>query len=230
MARLGVKSGNSLIEARKAAKRFREGLPRAMNLSSIAAESAAKVRFASRLSDRIRAETSESRGRAQAAGGLASHIRYQVNKNITVSLDRKKLDRATRVRKGHPYWMIQEIGTGQSAAYKTVDAQGEVKSHSFAIKSQVGRRLPRGLQWHEGGGVYVPPLASVRTHQIEVFDPSNTTLTEQQRFMRTRHQIQIRREIQGKHYIKRGTSRGAQVLRDELNQLLGKTLKSRGKK
>lgn len=104
-----------------------------------------------------------------------------------VRLDLEALQRVA------PYWLIQEIGTGKNA---TVEAPGRGQQGAQAImhdvlhvgpvkvKSQAGRKIPSGLVWSGTGG----------NDQI-VPGPRTQPIT-------------IRREIEGKHYLRTGGKQG----------------------
>lgn len=120
-----------------------------------------------------------------------------------------------------PYWIIQEIGTGQRGTLKRGMAPDDFRNRPLgrptkgsnrtrAIKSQLGRRISAGLVWADRSGTYQVPSSS-RYPRDQIF-PASTVLgvvTRRGNGPSTyRAGIRIGREIQGKHMVKKGGEAG----------------------
>jgi hypothetical protein len=104
-----------------------------------------------------------------------------------------------------PYYLIQEIGTGRSAAILNT-ANGSVGS--LTIPSQRGRLIRNiNLYWAGGpGGQPSPPGRGTGLEQLYL-----ATDLKMGKFSRTRR-MRIRREIKGKHFLRDGGIEGFRVL------------------
>jgi len=123
-----------------------------------------------------------------------------------------------------PYWIIQEIGTGQSARVRRGGesvgrgrpSREDAMVNSPSVPSQRGRLIPGSLAFGtREGGTYTPPGAG----------------TGQQLYLRSRlkgapvlrgssgpapegaHQLVIKREIEGQHFVQKGGEQGFRVYR-----------------
>jgi hypothetical protein len=111
------------------------------------------------------------------------------------------------------YALIQEIGTGQSAAI--INPAG-----SISVRSQVGRLISANLYWASGpGAAPVPASRGVSHDQLYYASELNAQAVAAARRRRKR----IRREIKGKHFIGDGGVAGFLELRtrltDEANRI-----------
>lgn len=110
-----------------------------------------------------------------------------------------------RIRSRAPYYLIQEIGTGQSA--RILNPPG-----TLTVPSQRGRLISANLLWATGPGA--SPAAPGRNgagalEQLYlVTDLNNAT--------RRSRRMRIRREIKGKHYLRDGGIEGFRVLSEGL--------------
>lgn len=144
-------------------------------------------------------------GRPTTNGTFATHILWEPGKATGgIKFDLPGLEAVA------PYWLIQEIGTGQSAVILN-------PSGVAAVQSQRGRRIPWSLYWGDAPGAVPTGRMSgkqriannVGFQQLYLVSglPSGT---------RSGSGGIIRREIRGKHYIQDGGLTGFAVLRDEL--------------
>lgn len=119
-----------------------------------------------------------------------------------------------------PYWIIQEIGTGQSARIRrggeTVSSgrpsRQDAMVNSPHVPSQLGRLIPRSLAWGtREGGTYTPPGAGagqqlyLRSKLHGGRPPAGGQAS--------RDQLVIRREIPGQHFVQEGGEEGFRVYR-----------------
>lgn len=119
-----------------------------------------------------------------------------------------------------PYALVQEIGTGQSAAILNGPMMG-----SLSIPSQKGRRISPHLMWADSSGNVTRPM----TGKNRAAAQGAGTIGMQQLFERPPGQYGraglIRREIRGKHFIRDGGMVGYDMLRDRLISDFNKTFK-----
>lgn len=110
-----------------------------------------------------------------------------------------------------PYALIQEIGTGQSAAILNGTMAG-----ALSVPSQKGRRISPHLMWADAAGAVSRPM----TGKNRAAAQSAGAFGMQQLFERPPGQFgragRIRREIKGKHYLRDGGLLGYSTLREEL--------------
>ena len=114
-----------------------------------------------------------------------------------------------------PYWIIQEIGTGQSAGLlrdgvKFGRGRRAVGApNTISVRSQVGRRISGRLAWGTGpAGTWVAPGGG----------------TGQQLYLRAllkggaaaRGGMRIKREIKGQHMVQQGGNQGFRTYRTEV--------------
>lgn len=91
-----------------------------------------------------------------------------------------------------PYYLIQEIGTGQSAAI--VQPPGAI-----SVRSQRGRLINIGLQWADGPGA--APTRPGHGSLQQIYPTADLNMSKSYGRLR---RIRIRREIRGKHFIRDG--------------------------
>lgn len=168
------------------------------------------------------------KGRKSTEGRFASLIEWQADAYGMIRLDRETLQEAA------PYWIIQEIGTGQSALSLYPEEE-------FAVPSQIGRQLPMGFYWGNAGGTNPTGNVSMSRRNIPApfaspgrrMHPGGAIVGQQQlypAYMAPPGELilargRIRREIKGKHFIRDGGIAGYDLLRERLLADFGKTFK-----
>jgi hypothetical protein len=147
------------------------------------------------------------------AGHLSKRLRWRAMNVSMVGFDLAAADTQSR------YWIIQEIGTNERATIFTPNDPNPVgrpktgAAYIAQVRSQVGRRVPRGLAFGTApGGKFQLPGAA-RGEQIYPIE----TLTNVPPWAIGRvPRIRIRREIQGKHMVKLGGEAGFRQYRQEV--------------
>lgn len=125
-------------------------------------------------------------------GQMTQSIKFsRVANQSAVALRIGDLDKAA------PHWIIQEIGTGQSANIFRAEEDGPQVGRVATVPAQRGRRISSGLAWASQGR-YVPPNAAGGTENLfPRIGGSNARGT-----------MTIKREIEGQHFIKKGSEAG----------------------
>jgi hypothetical protein len=151
-------------------------------------------------------------GRSFSTGGrFPSFLRWKATAE-GVAFDAQQANRQV------PYWIIQEIGTGQSARIRRAGesvSQGrptreEAAVRSPRIPSQRGRLISPGLAFGtREGGTYTPPGAATgqQLYLRSRLSGSNLSFVDQGR-RQQQHQLVIRREIEGQHFVQKGGKEG----------------------
>jgi len=184
------------LNAYAQAQKFRSAIPAAEQAAAATATAVSRQRFVSRLSGRPPAPTRP--GRLSTSGAFASEIswiRTATGGGIEFELARLPF-----------YALIQEIGTGQSAAI--LNPRG-----SITVRSQVGRTISANLYWASGPGA-APSRAQRGVHSEQLYYASE--LNAQAVAAARRRRKRIRREIKGKHFIGDGGAAGYVELRTRL--------------
>lgn len=181
--------------------------------------------------------TAKRAGRPTTRGQFSSYIEWFPWPNDAgVGFDYGKLEDKA------PYWIIQEVGTGKS--YQMLEhLPGDEKPSvvdAGSIKKQQGRLIPGGLAWGDSSGNYHRPQHGRRTDQIHPVAKLSIAKTEVKKARgagRTKNlrstamlrtpQVQIRKEIKGKHFVKAGGVVGARLYRNQLLAAAEKTLRKR---
>jgi hypothetical protein len=141
-------------------------------------------------------------GRPTTGGQFADRLLWTPDGNGNIEFDVRK------IRAAAPYFIIQEIGTGQSAAI--LNPKGSV-----SVKSQYGRLISSRLVWAAGpGGDPVNASRGASRDQLYFARDFNADSLKDVRQRRKR----IRREIKGKHYLYFGGNEGFDVLARLLNE------------
>lgn len=152
-------------------------------------------------------------GRPSTEGTFANYLIWQANAGGRIELDIATLKAAA------PYWLIIEIGTGESA--RILNGGG-----GETVKSQKGRRISQSLFWADSASA--PPLRPMtkgkRMEQIQAHFPMGMNqqlypiedISNAAYIPRAKGRTgRIRKEIKGKHFIQDGGATGFQFLRDE---------------
>lgn len=125
-----------------------------------------------------------------------------------------------------PYWLIQEIGTGHSAAIGNVPNSTIKTKATVSVRSQEGRAISPNLIWATGPGA--PSLAGIPSRQKTQKDaagksvPGNDQLFPASFFSAQslvglgRKKKRIRREIKAKNYLQSGGVVGFRYLESNL--------------
>lgn len=167
--------------------RFRAGNERALNRATQEATIRSRATFQSRLSNRPHAPRRE--GRPTTGGNFAKIIRWDRERRADGTYVAFQLG---ELEARAPYWLIQEIGTGESA---TILDLGVGRS----VKSQRGRLISPTLTWADAQGNFDVARNGVRNQQLmSLRDVKNVPLRPDF------EQLRIKQEIEGKHYIREG--------------------------
>lgn len=154
---------------------------------------------------RVRPLAPPRRGRYH---GLAKAIEWN-SRDGEVRLNTSKLDTE------FPPWRVQEIGTGKRAVERSgkFDQRGRPsKTMIKTVKSQKGRRISSGLVWATKDGKYAPPRRGVGGQQLHLRRLVAKTDSETPVHNRNRAAtgIVIEKEIEGQHFIQKGSTQGFQ--------------------
>lgn len=205
-----VTQSNALRNLERSMRDFTKRHERALNRAVQTATTRSRGTWQSRLSGRPHVPSRP--GRPTTGGNFARMISWQrerQGKHQYVAFQKEALEARA------PYWLIQEIGTGQSATI--LDTQTGV-----SVRSQRGRRISPTLVFADAKGAYASPSASRRSDQIRsVSDVKNAPLQPDL------EGIVIKREIEGKHYIREGGQQANAQYRDTLMTLARDTFRKR---
>lgn len=204
-----IESGR-LKELRDNVRQFEKGHERALNRAVQTATTRSRAQFRSRLSGR--AHVPARPDRPTTDGQFAQLIRWDrqagrpgAMRGAASAGDTFVAFQLEELEGRAPYWLIQEIGTGETA---TILDRGENRS----VKAQRGRLISPNLVWADVAGNYDVPRAPMGQQLRTLKDvkglPMRMDLEE----------IRIKREIEGKHYIRAG---GMQANREYRTTLLG---------
>jgi hypothetical protein len=188
---------------------FDRGVRAATRVAAEVATSSSQKRFTTRLSKRPTIGPRPTGTRPTTQGTFASHIQWRpIAGGSRVGVAIGKLQNAA------PYWLIQEIGTGNSAQVRTPGAAAQARGGqgrdgprikgNVSVKSQAGRRIPSGLVWSGN---------SPGRDQI-IAGP-------------WRQPITIRHEIEGKNYLRTGGRSGFAAYERGLDNAFDNAFKGR---
>jgi hypothetical protein len=175
---------------------FRTAATNRENQAAKAATDLSRTTFQSRLSGRPLAPPRA--GRPTTSGTFASNLVWNPDHaNNTIMFDTQQ------IRSRAPYFLIQEVGTGQSA--RILNPPG-----TLTVPSQRGRLIAGNLQWAPGpGAAPAPPGRGGGLEQLYL-------LTDLNNATRRTRRMRIRREIRGKHYLRDGGIEGFRLLSEGL--------------
>lgn len=176
-----------------------------MNRAEQEATTASRAQFHRSLSGRPHVPTRE--GRPTTGGGFGRIIRWKREERSEGDFVAFQL---AELQGRAPYWLIQEIGTGQTA---TILDTGEGRS----VKSQRGRLISPNLVWADAQGNYDVPRGAQNQQLMSLQDVKNLPL----RMDLT--EIRIKKEIPGKHYIRTGGVQANEQYRTSLLDLARRT-------
>lgn len=203
-----VTQSNALRNLERNLRNFTKRHERAMNRAVQTATTRSRAQFQSRLSGRPHVPARP--GRPTTGGNFGRMIKWQrerLGKHEYVAFQEEDL--AARA----PYWLIQEIGTGQSAMI--TDIQTPV-----SVRSQRGRRISPSLTFADAQGNYAPPQPGRQDQQIRSL--SDVKMAP---FRADLDAIVIKREIEGKHFIRDGGHQANDQYRSTLLSLARDTFR-----
>lgn len=140
-------------------------------------------------------------GRSTTMGQFPSFIEWTVRQNA-VRFEAAKLKQQAW------YYLINEIGTGNTAKVSgvTVDGRGNISGNTtIGYPKQRGRYISPRLLWAPGMGGD-PQRTKGRRGMDQLYPGSMLDQTKLANWASSRHRI--RREIKAKHYIREGGRRG----------------------
>lgn len=216
--RLSRKAKFLLHEAVPAARAFAQANNIAAERAAKEATNVSRAVFSSKLSGRPLVPARS--GRPTTSGQFVSYINWVPSRGTratagrrgtlgtTVNFDLAKLDSAA------PYWLIQEIGTGESASILN---EGAAQGVAFGgtVKSQVNRPISKHLLFAPGpgsaptrsGGLTKKRGSGSRPSGLDnLFRAGDLDPKAVSGFFSSQHRI--KREIKGKHYIQIGGKAG----------------------
>lgn len=156
-------------------------------------------------------DAARRRGRSFSTGGRFPSFLEWKDTGSSVAFDAQLANRRV------PYWIIQEIGTGESARIRrggeTVPrgrpTREEASVRSPSIPSQRGRVIPPSLAFGtREGGTYTPPGAATGQQLYLRKRLSGGNLSFLNEPSSQGHQLVISREIEGQHFVQRGGTQG----------------------
>jgi hypothetical protein len=157
------------------------------------------------------ADAAPRRGRSFSTGGQFPTFLEWRDNGSTVAFDAQLANRRV------PYWIIQEIGTGESARIRRGGesvqrgrpTREEAAVRSPRIPSQIGRVIPSSLAFGtREGGTYTPPGAATGQQLYLRKRLSGGNLSFINEPSSQRHLLVISREIEGQHFVQKGGTQG----------------------
>jgi hypothetical protein len=165
------------------------------------------------------------RTRQTTNGNLREFIKFDYKPGRRGNISRVKLNTGLLNSVASDYWLVQEIGTGNSAQQGTVSVDGKVTRKTITIPSQVGRRLPSRLQFTSGGRFYAP-TASRASDNISPYDGSEIQGARTQ----FASSIRIGREIGHRGFVQAGTRAGRKEYRARMRTEIYRLARKKGLK
>lgn len=184
-------------------KRIKDFEQAVLKASEVAAATANKV--TAEHTRNIRPPVPQRPGRRTTQGNMARYLMWKPDGNLGVEFNMALANQRV------PYWIIQEVGTGETATLKRYNAPNPrgrqaAGTSQIVIPSQIGRVLPSFLAFGTGsGGTYTAFGAA----------------TGQGLFLRKKLKgapvfaakgrgelVRITKEIEGKHFIAKGSTEG----------------------
>jgi hypothetical protein len=144
-------------------------------------------------------------GRPTTSGMFANFIQWQRTASGMIEFDLATLETAA------PYWLILEIGTGESAQILS-------PSGTASVRSQRGRHIPWSLYWGDAPGSGPTGRMSGKKRLASGVGAQQLYLVSSlpKGAQRPGSPGIIRREIKGKHYIQDGGRTGFALMRDQI--------------
>lgn len=171
----------------------------------------AKANTVSRSSFKRKRDIAPPRRGRSGRGQMTNSINWgRVTGQSSVALRMSDLDKAA------PHWIIQEIGTGQTANIYRADESGPQVNRVATVPAQTGRRIASSLAWATQGR-YVPPNRAGGTQNL--FPRVGAA--------RANNTMVIRREIEGQHFIKKGADAGFREYRTSVLAAARRELRKR---
>lgn len=151
--------------------------------------------------------------------GLQDALQWQATKGGMVQLDMNRLNTNFKP------WLVQEIGTGQSATEKLADKPNPIgrpakgATYVKTVKSQLGRRISPGLVFASRGGHFQRPSAALRNSGQQLYLRRQVTGAPARFDRATRRSepgIRISKEIKGQHFVQKGGREGFREYRNSV--------------
>lgn len=166
-------------------------------------------------------------GREATGGRFAQALRWvaQSGDDAPVEFDLGQADHRV------PYWIIQEIGTGESATLRRGGASNPRgrpttgATYVRTVKAQRGRAIPFSLAFGTGPrGAYSPPGAASgqQLYLRAMLRNAPLGMSYQSR------QMHITREIEGQHFVRKGGEQGFREYRTSVLAAARRTFAGRG--
>jgi hypothetical protein len=209
--RVELIDNGSLTKLLRSVDDFRKKSDTALKRAALVATGLSQNQFRSTLGNgkgKSRPTVAKRQGRPTTRGGFSKLIRWQEGGDGVVEFQRTTLEQAA------PYWLIQEIGTGEEAVIRSGNVGDQAaEAKAVRVKAQSGRPISRYLTWADvslrfaGSGMtrtqgnYDVNRSGVVNQQLMSYkDVTNAPLKQDLEPMR------IGKEIEGKHFIQMGGS------------------------
>lgn len=185
---------------------FHQSLDAAQSEAAEAATLAGRKRWKARQDRRPRVGPRPGRSTKTHTNRVIKWTPLDAKTDTGATFDVKSADRRV------PHWFIHEIGTGKSAHMKRPVHQGRTgrpkkgASTVRRVKSQKGRKIKRHLVWSDGA----PMVQQGKDERARVRRSGGGQLmlaSEMGVPPRTRLMV-IKKEINGKHFVMKGTTEG----------------------
>jgi hypothetical protein len=163
-------------------------------------------------------------GRSSTGGKFKTYLNWKPTATGGVAIDTKALDKNAR------HWIIQEIGTGGRATVKrggSPNAKGRPKNGAAYIRTvrpQAGRRLSPGLVFATGPGGHYAPFGAGRKQQLYL----RSKIKGAPAAPAPGHEVRIRREIKGQHFVQTGAEKGFRQYRTSVLSAARTAFRKRG--
>lgn len=215
--------GRPLEDIQDKARAFARDNQRIMKESAEIATGVSRDTFKRRSTSRPHVQDSPGRNRPTTMGNFRRLIHWMHERHDGIDLVQFQL---ARLEQDAPYWLIQEIGTGESGrilddsmddgfVYKGSHRSSGTGGGSgiTSVKSQVGREISTYLAWGSASGRAPAPGKQGQLHYYR--DVENAPFRDRA--------MVIGEEIQGKHYLRDGGRAGLANMSNNLMSLAQRT-------
>lgn len=184
--RVWLSDNGRLKRLSRGVREFKRGQSRALNRARQVATTQSRATFQSSLSGRPHVPKRE--GRPTTGGRFGKMLLWEKEEQdgeTFVAFQVSELEGQA------PYWLIQEIGTGESAMILD-------RRQTVSVKSQRGRLISPTLTWADAQGNYDVSQGRRDQQLRSLQDVKNAPLRIDM------DELRIKKEIEGKHYIREG--------------------------